>query len=65
MAVKEILNSGYQWVPDGEGVPMDIPYERKKLHQFWKLHKGNDFGSDEELMEAYRVFEPEGVARNE
>ena len=62
--VKEILNSGYQWEPDGEGKPMDIPYERKKLHQFWKLYKGKDFGSDEQLMEAYRVFEPEEVGCN-
>ena len=65
MVVKDFLDSGYRWEPDGEGKPMNIAYEREKLNQFWKLHEEDDFSTDEQLMAAYRVFEPEGVGSGE
>lgn len=65
MAVKKVFESGYRWEPDGKGKPMDIPYEREKLRQFWRLHKDDDFSTDEELTEAYKVFKPKGVERSE
>lgn len=65
MVVKDFLDSGYRWEADGEGKPMNIQYEREKLNQFWKLHEEDDFSTDEQLMAAYRVFEPEGVGSGE
>lgn len=65
MARIEELESGLRWLPSKEAKPMDIPYEREKLRQFWQMFSDDDFSTDEHLAEAYRVFEPEGVERNE
>lgn len=61
--VKE-LESGYQWLPS-EGEPLDIPYEKAKLTEFWRLYKEDDFSTDEQLMDAYRVFVPKGFVSHE